>query len=171
MEPPTSSSGDHISGPSRTRDSVAWAVAILSVPLTLIAWNALPTQQGFVVLAVIVAVGAWAYWRRPPTRDPVGRRIRATTIVNTVTAIGIAGIPVGFLAVSVVAGGRHAAPLIVGIGMTVFGAIAFAAYSLVWTATKRANLAAVVALTLGAGIALWFATPAFLDQLAGRNPF
>jgi len=42
---------------------------------------------------------------------------------------------------------------------------------LVWMATKRATLAAVVALMIGAVIALWFAVPAFLDQLAGRNPF
>ncbi len=70
-----------------------------------------------------------------------------------------------------IAGGRHGAPLILGIGMAVFGAIAFALYSLVWTATKRSTLAAVVALTIGAVIALWFAVPAFLDQLAGRNPF
>lgn len=160
-----------ISGPSRTRDSVAWIVAILPVPLTIIAWNALPTQQGFVALAAIVVAGAWAFWRRPPTRDPAGRRIRASRIVNTATAVGIAGIPIGYVAVFAIAGGRHGAPLILGIGMAVFGAIAFAVYSLVWMATRRANLAAVVALTIGAVIALWFAVPAFLDQLAGRNPF
>ena len=171
MEPAKSSGGDHVSAPSPTRDSLAWIVAILPVPLTIIAWNALPNEQGFVALAAIVVAGAWAFWRRPPTRNPAGRRILATRIVNTVTAIGIAGIPIGYVAVIAIAGGRHGAPLILGIGMAVFGAIAFALYSLLWTATKRSTLAAVVALSIGAGIALWFATPAFLDQLAGRNPF
>lgn len=42
MEPAKSSGGDHVSAPSPTRDSLAWIVAILPVPLTIIAWNALP---------------------------------------------------------------------------------------------------------------------------------
>jgi len=171
MKPAKGSSGDPISGPSRTWDSLAWIVAILAVPLTMIAWNALPNDQGFVALTAIIGAGAWAFWRRPPTRDPAGRRIRATTIVNTATAVGIAALPIGYVAVFAIAGGRHGAPLILGIGCLVFGALAFALYSLVWMATKRATLAAVVAMTIGAVIALWFSTPAFLDQLAGRNPF
>ena len=171
MGPATSSGGDRISGLSHTRDSVAWTVVILAAPLISIAWIALPNEQGFVVLAAIVAAGAWACWRRPPTRDPAGRRIRATMIVNRVTALGIAGIPIGYLAVFVIAGGRNGAPLMVGIGMTVLGAVTFVVYSCVWMATKRVNLAAVVALTIGAGIALRIAVPALLDQLAGRDPF
>jgi hypothetical protein len=144
--------------------------AIIAVGLAILAWVALPTQQGFVALAVLAVIGALAVWKRPPTRDTTGRRLRPTTIVNAVAAVGIAAIPAGFLAVGLV-GGRNAATVVLGIGLAEFGFVAFALYSFVWAVTRRATLAATAALT-GAGIvAVWFAGPAFLDQLAGRNPF
>ena len=61
--------------------------------------------------------------------------------------------------------------MVLGIGFAAFGLAAFALYSFVWVATKRATLAATVALTVAGTAALMFAVPAFLDQLAGRNPF
>ena len=145
-------------------------VALAVVVLAIAAWVALPTQQGFVALVILAIVGALAVWKRPPTRDATGRRRRPTTVVNAVTAFGIAALPIGILAVGL-AGGRSAAPVVLGIGLTVFGLVAFALYSLAWAATRRAALAATVALIVAGFAALWLAGPAFLDQLAGRNPF
>lgn len=156
-----------------TRRSVALIgiVATVGVGLTILAWVNLPTQQGLVALAVLAIVGALAIWKRPPTRDATGRRLRPTTVVNAVTGVGIAAIPIGIVAVGLVAGGGSAATVVLGIGLAVFGLLAFALYSLVWAATKRVTLAATVALAVAGVVALWFTVPAFLDQLAGRNPF
>src|SRR6266849_4793101 len=125
-------------------------IAIIAVGLAILAWVALPTQQGFVALTVLIVVGALAVWKRPPARDTTGRRLRPTTVVNAVTAVGIAAIPIGVLAVGLV-GGQSAATVVLGIGMAEFGCIAFALYSLVWAVTRQATLAATAALT-GAGI-------------------
>jgi hypothetical protein len=146
------------------------AIAIVAVGLAIAAWVALPTQQGFVALAVILVLGVLAVMNRPPTRDATGRRLRSTTVVNSVLVIGLAAIPIGIAAIGLT-GGRSAAPIALGIGFAEFGLIAFALYSLVWAATRRTTLAAALALIV-AGI-VWFllALPAFLDQLAGRNPF
>jgi heme/copper-type cytochrome/quinol oxidase subunit 4 len=106
----------------------------------------------------------------PPTRDATGRRLRSTTVVNSVMAVGIAAIPIGIAAIGLV-GGRSAATVVLGIGFAEFGLIAFALYSFVWVATRRATLAATVALIVAGIVAILLALPAFLDQLAGRNPF
>ena len=146
------------------------AIAIIGLGLAILAWVALPTQQGFVALTVLVILGALAVRKRPPTRDEAGQRIRSTTIVNSVALIGIAAIPVGVAGIGLV-GGRSAAPVIVGIGVAGFGLIAFALYSFIWLATRRTTLAAAIALTVAGVVSAWLALPAFLDQLAGRNPF
>jgi hypothetical protein len=154
------------------RDAVlVGGLGIIGGGLTILAWVALPTQQGFVALAVLAIVGALAVWKRPPTRDTTGRRIRPTTIVNALTAVGIAAIPIGIIAVGLTAHDQNAASVVVGIGFAVFGLVGFALYSFVWAVTRRATLAATVALTVAGIVALWLAVPAFLDQLAGRNPF
>jgi hypothetical protein len=155
-----------------TRRSVALTgmIAIIAVGLATLAWVALPTQQGFVALAIIAIVGALAVWKRPPTRDATGRRLRPTTVVNAVTAVGIVAIPIGIAAVGPV-GGQTAATVVLGIGFAEFGLVAFALYSFVWAMTKRATLAATVALAVAGIVAIWLTVPAFLDQLAGRNPF
>jgi hypothetical protein len=145
-------------------------IAIIAVGLAILAWVALPTQQGFVALAVLAIVGALAVWKRPPSRDATGRRLRSTTVVNAVTAIGIAAIPIGIAAVGLV-GGRNASTVVLGIGFAAFGLVAFALYSVVWAVTRRGTLAATVALTAAGIGALWFTAPTFLDQLAGRGPF
>lgn len=145
-------------------------IGIVVVGLASLARVALPTQQGFVALAMIAIVGALAIWKRPPIRDETGHRLRPTTVVNTVLAIGIVAIPIGIAGVGL-AGGRSAAPVILGIGFAAFGLGAFALYSLAWAVTKRATLAATIALTVAGVAAMWFTVPAILDQLAGRNPF
>ncbi len=145
-------------------------IAIIAVGLAMLAWVALPTQQGFVALAVLAVVGALAVWKRPPTRDAAGRRSRPTTVVNAVLAIGIVAIPIGIAAVGLVSG-RNAATVVLGIGLAEFGLVAFVLYSFAWAVTKRATLSATVALTISAIVSISLAGPAFLDQLAGRNPF
>jgi hypothetical protein len=62
-------------------------------------WVARPTQQGFVALAVLATAGALAVWKRPAVRDATGRRLRPTTVVNAVLAIGIVAIPIGIAGV------------------------------------------------------------------------
>jgi asparagine N-glycosylation enzyme membrane subunit Stt3 len=146
------------------------AIAIIGLGLAILAWVALPTQQGFVALTVLVVLGGVAVRKRPPTRDETGRRIRSTTIVNSVALIGIAAIPVGVAGIGLV-GGQSAAPVIVGIGVAGFGLIAFAVYSFIWVATKRTTFAAAIALSVAGLVSVWLVLPAFLDQLAGRNPF
>jgi hypothetical protein len=146
------------------------AMAVIVVGLAILAWVALPTQQGFVALAVLVIIGGLAVRKRPPTRDAAGRRIRATTVVNSVTAVGIAAIPLGVAAVGLV-GGQSAATVVLGIGFAEFGLIAFALYSFVWVVTRRTTIAATVALSVAGIVSVWLALPAFFDQLAGRNPF
>ena len=153
-----------------TRSRRTGMIAIIAVGLASLAWIALPTQQGFVALAILVVVGALAIRNRPPTRDATGRRLRPTTVVNSVMAVGIAAIPIGIAVVSLT-GGRSAAPVVLGIGVAEFGLIAFALYSFVWVATERATLAAAVALIVAGITSMLLAFPAFLDQLAGRNPF
>jgi hypothetical protein len=148
----------------------AAGIAIIGLGLAILAWVALPTQQGLVALAVLVILGVLAVRQRPPTRDETGRRLRSTTIVNSALAIGIASIPVGVAAVGLL-GGQSAAPLIVGIGLAGFGLLAFSLYSFVWVATKRATLAAALALSGAGVVSAWLALPAFFDQLIGRNPF
>lgn len=149
--------------------AVTGMIGIVVLGLATLGWVALPTQQGFVVLAVIATVGALATWKRPPLRDETGRRLRPTTLVNTVFAVGIGAIPIGMAGVALV-GGRSAAPVILGIGFAAFGLAAFGIYSIVWAMTKRATLAATIALTLAGVAAVWITAPAILDQLAGRNP-
>jgi membrane-bound metal-dependent hydrolase YbcI (DUF457 family) len=157
--------------PARRRNAaLAGMIAIILAGLATVAWVALPTQQGFVALAVIIIVGALAIWKRPPTRDATGRRIRPTTVVNTVLAVGMIAIPIGIAAVGLI-GGRSAAPLVLGIGFAEFGFEVFALYSLAWAVTRRAKLAASLALVVAGIAATWLSVPAFLDQLAGRNPF
>jgi asparagine N-glycosylation enzyme membrane subunit Stt3 len=146
------------------------AIAIIGLGLAILAWVALPTRQGFVALTVLVVLGGVAVRKRPPTRDETGRRIRSTTIVNSVALIGIAAIPVGFAGIGLV-GGQSAAPVIVGIGVAGFRLIAFAVYSFIWVATKRTTFAAAIALSVAGLVSVWLVLPAFLDQLAGRNPF
>lgn len=146
-------------------------LGLIGGALTIVTWVALPTQQGFVALTVLASVGALAVWKRPPTRDTAGRRLRPTTIVNVLTAVGIAAIPIGFIAVGVMAHYQNAASVVIGVGFAVFGLVAFALYSFLWTVTRRAVLAATVALMVAGIVALWIAVPAVLDQLAGRNPF
>lgn len=116
-------------------------------------------------------VGALALWKRPPTMDATGRRVRPTTVVNAAAGIGIVAVPIGVAAVGLVPRGQSAATVVLGIGFAIFGFIAFALYSFVWAGTKRATLAATVALAVAGIVALWLAVPALLDQLAGRNPF
>jgi hypothetical protein len=146
------------------------AIAIIGLSLVILGWIVLPTQQGLVALTVLVILGGLAVWKRPPTRDETGRRIRATMIVNSALAVGIVAIPIGLAAVGLL-GGQSAAPLIVGIGLAGFGLLASSLYSFVWVATKRATLAAVLALSGAGVVSAWLALPAILDQLAGRNPF
>ena len=145
-------------------------IAIVAVGLAILAWVALPTQQGLVALAVIVVLGVLAVMNRPPTRDASGRRLRSTSAVNSVLAIGIAAVPIGIMAIGLV-GNQTAAPAVLGIGLAEFGLVAFALYSFVWVATKRTTLAAAVALIVAGIVFISFGLPAFLDQLAGRNPF
>src|SRR5258708_7562273 len=104
----------------RSREVLTGLTAIVTAGLATVAWVALPTQQGFVALAVIIVVGALAIWNRPPARDATGRRIRPTTVVNTVLVLGMLAIPIGIAGVGL-AGGRSAAPLVLGIGFAVFG--------------------------------------------------
>jgi len=158
-----------ITAKNRTVAGIA-AIAVVGVGLAILAWVALPTQQGFVVLIVIVILGGLAVRKRPPARDATGRRIRSTTIVNSALAVGIVAIPIGLACVGLL-GGQSAAPLIVGIGLAGFGLLAFTLYSFVWVATKRATLAAAIALAVAGVATTWLAFPAILDQLAGRNPF
>ncbi len=155
-----------------TRRSLALTglIGIVVVGLAILGWVALPTQQGFVVLAFIATVGVLAIWKRPPNMDETGRRLRPTTVVNTALAVGIGAIPIGIAGVGLV-GGRSAAPLILGIGFAAFGLGAFVLYSIVWALTKRVTLAATVALAVAGVAAVWLTAPAILDQLAGRNPF
>jgi hypothetical protein len=154
----------------RSRTALTGITAIIAAAAAALAWVALPTQQGFVALAVIIVVGALAIRNRPPARDVSGRGIRSTTVVNTVLVLGMVAIPVGIAAVGL-AGGRSAAPLVAGIGFAEFGLAAFVLYSLAWAVTKRPPLAASLALVLAGIAAASFSVPAFLDQLAGRNPF
>jgi hypothetical protein len=121
-------------------------------------------------LAVLIAVVAVAVWTRPPTRDATGRQIRPTLVVNAVLALGLIAIPLGIAAAGLF-GGRSAAPLVLGIGLAEFGLGAFVLDSFAWALTKRATLAATVALVVAGIGAGWLSIPAFLDQLAGRNPF
>jgi hypothetical protein len=145
-------------------------IAIIAVGMAILAWVALPTQQGFVALAILAILGALAVRKRPPTRDATGRRLRSTTVVNSVMVVGIAAIPIGIATIGLV-GGQSAATVVLGIGFAEFGLIAFALYSFVWVATRRATLAATVALIVAGIVSILLALPAFLDQLAGRNPF
>ena len=92
----------------------------------------------------------------------------STTVVNTVLAAGIVAIPIAGVDL---AGGQSAATVVLGIGFAEFGLGAFALYSFAWALTKRATPAATVALAVAGVVAIWFTGPAFLDQLAGRNPF
>jgi hypothetical protein len=147
------------------------SLTAVAVAISVLGWAALPTQQGFVALADLVIVGVLAVRYRPPTRDATTRRLRPTTLVNAITAIGIAAVPIGVLAVGPLAGGRHAATVVLGVGFAVFGILGFALYSFAWVATRRPTLAATVALVISGAVALWLAVPAFLDQIAGRNPF
>jgi hypothetical protein len=144
--------------------------AIIAAGLATLSWVALPTQQGFVVLAVLIVVGAIAVWKRPPRKDAAGGLIRPTAVVNGALVAAIIAIPIGIVAVGL-AGGRSAAPLVAGIGVAEFGLGAFVLYSLAWAMTKRATLAAILAFGLAGIAAVWLSVPAFLDQLAGRNPF
>jgi asparagine N-glycosylation enzyme membrane subunit Stt3 len=146
------------------------AMAIIGLGLAILAWVALPTQQGLVALTVLVILGVLAIRRRPPARDGTGRRMRSTTIVNSALALGIVAVPIGIAAVGLL-GGQSAAPLIVGIGLAGFGLMAFALYSFVWVATKRASVAAAVALSVAGVVSAWLVLPALFDQVAGRNPF
>jgi asparagine N-glycosylation enzyme membrane subunit Stt3 len=146
------------------------AISIIGLGLAILAWVALPTQQGFVALTILVILGGLAVRTRPPSRDETGRRVRATTIVNSALAVGIAAIPIGIAAVGLL-GGQSVAPVIVGIGLAGFGLLAFALYSFAFVATRRSTLAATVALSVAGVVSAWLALPAFLDQLAGRNPF
>jgi hypothetical protein len=154
----------------RSRAELTGLTAIITAGLAIVAWVALPTEQGFVALAVIIVVGALAIWNRPPARDATGRRIRPTTVVNAILVLGMVAIPFGIAGVGL-AGGRSAAPLILGIGFAVFALGAFPLYSFAWAVTKRPLLAATVALVVAGIAAASFSVPAFLDQLAGRNPF
>ena len=154
----------------RARVAFLAAIALVGAGLVALAWFALPTQQGFVALAVIATAGAMAVWRRPPAADASGRRLRPTSIVNAALVIGIGAIPIG-LAGAGLTGGRSAATVVLGIGFAVFGLGAFALYSLTWALTKRAAPAAAMALAVAGAVAVWLTAPAFLDQLAGRNPF
>jgi asparagine N-glycosylation enzyme membrane subunit Stt3 len=146
------------------------AISIIGLGLAILAWVALPTQQGFVALTILVILGGLAVRTCPPSRDETGRRVRATTIVNSALAVGIAAIPIGIAAVGLL-GGQSVAPVIVGIGLAGFGLLAFALYSFAFVATRRSTLAATVALSVAGVVSAWLALPAFLDQLAGRNPF
>ena len=149
-----------------------WIAALgLGAALTVGAWVALPSQQGFVALAVLVCVGILAVWKRPPTRDRTGRRVRATSIVNGVTVMGLTAFPIGVVAVGPIGGNQNAATVVLGVGFAVLGTVAFALHAGLWRTTRRAPLSAAIALIVGAIVAVWFAAPALLDQLAGRNPF
>jgi hypothetical protein len=154
----------------RSRTALTGLTAIIAAAVATLAWVALPTQQGFVALAVLIVVGALAVWNRPPMRDATGRRIRATTVVNSALIVGLIAIPIG-IAVVGLSGGRSAAPLVAGIGFTEFGLAAFVLYSFAWAVTKRPPLAATLALVVAGIAAAWFSVPAFFDQLAGHNPF
>ena len=145
-------------------------LAIVASGLAILGWIALPTQQGVVVLAIIAIVGVQAVRMRPPAREATGRRLRPTTVVNSILALGIAAIP-GSLVVTGLSGGRTAAPIVLGIGLAAFGVIAFAVYSFAWAATHRATPAAILAVTVAGIVSSWLVLPGFLDQLAGRNPF
>ena len=148
----------------------AAGIAIIGLGLAILAWLALPTQQGLVALTVLVILGVLAFGKRPPTRDETGRRIRATTIVNSALAVGIVAVPIGIAAVGLT-GGQSVAPAIVGIAIGGFGLLAFGLYSFVWVVTKRATLAAAIAMAVAGVVTAWLALPAILDQLGGRNPF
>jgi hypothetical protein len=150
--------------------AVSAMIGVVVVGLATLAWVALPTQQGFVALAMLATAGALAVWKRPPVRDATGRRLRPTTVVNAALAIGIVAIPIGIAGVGLV-GGRSAATVVLGIGFSAFGLGAFGLYSLAWALAKRATLAATVALAVAGVVAVWLTASAFLDQLAGRNPF
>ena len=119
---------------------------------------------------MIAMVGALAVWKRPPIKDQTGRTLRPTTVVNTVVAVGIVAIPIGIAGVGLT-GGQSAATVVLGIGFAGFGLGAFALYSFAWALPKRATLAATVILAIAGVVAIWLTGPAFLDQLAGRNPF
>jgi hypothetical protein len=154
----------------RPQPAVILGAAVAALGVAAVAWFALPTQQGYVALAGLVACGGLAIRRRPPARDATGRRLLPTTIVQAALAVGIAAIPVGLLGVGLV-GGRSAAPVVLGIGVAGFGLGAFALYSLTWALTRRAALAATLALAAAGVGAAWLTVPAVLDQLAGRDPF
>jgi hypothetical protein len=154
----------------RANPAVIVATAVLAIGAAAVAWAALPTQQGFVALAVLLAGGVLAIRRRPPARDPSGRRLLPTTVVHAALTAGIVAIPIGLVAVGLT-GGRSAVPLVIGIGVAAFGAGAFALDSLIWALTRRATLAAMLALAVAAMGAAWLTVPAVLDQLAGRDPF
>ena len=146
------------------------AIAIIGLSLVILGWIVLPTQQGLVALAVLVILGVLPFRKRPPARDETGRRIRATTIVNSALAVGLVAVPIGVAAVGLT-GGRSAAPVIVGVAIAGFGLLVFALYSFVWFAIQRATLAATIAIAVAGVVTAWLALPAILDQLAGRNPF
>lgn len=92
-------SGDRTTPAKPRSDVLSGMIAITTAGVAIRAWVALPTQQGFVALAVLIIVGAVAVWKRPPIRDATGRPIRLTTVVNAVLVVGIFAIPVGIAAV------------------------------------------------------------------------
>ena len=145
-------------------------VTLAAAGLAIVAWIALPTQQGFVALAVIVVVGLLAVWNRPPMRDATGSLVRPTLVVRTALVVGLIAIPVGIAGVGLI-GGRSAAPVVLAIGVAEFGLGALVLDTFAWVVARRATLAAIVAVVVAGIAAAWFTLPAFLDQLAGRNPF